>query len=38
MAPKIAIIIYTLYHHTAKMAEAVKAGIESAGGSATIYQ
>lgn len=38
MAPKVAIIIYSMYHHVAKMAEAVKAGIESAGGSATIFQ
>lgn len=38
MAPKIAIIIYTLYGHVAKLAEAEKAGIEKAGGSADIYQ
>ncbi|KAG2112401.1 flavoprotein-like protein [Suillus clintonianus] len=37
-SPKIAIIIYTMYGHIAKMAESVKGGIESAGGSATIYQ
>ncbi|KAI0253003.1 1,4-benzoquinone reductase [Lactifluus subvellereus] len=36
--PNIAIIIYTLYHHIATMAEAEKRGIEAAGGSATIYQ
>ncbi|KAI0311176.1 1,4-benzoquinone reductase [Amylostereum chailletii] len=38
MAPKVAIVIYSLYGHIAKVAEAEKAGIESAGGSATIYQ
>ncbi|THG93139.1 hypothetical protein EW145_g8456, partial [Phellinidium pouzarii] len=38
MAPKVAIIIYSMYGHIAKMAEAVKAGVESAGGSVTIYQ
>ena len=39
MAPKqINIIIYSLYHHIAKMAESVKAGIESTGNNATIYQ
>ncbi|KAF5364617.1 hypothetical protein D9758_005631 [Tetrapyrgos nigripes] len=38
MAPKIAIIIYSMYGHIAKMAESVKKGIEEAGGSATIYQ
>ncbi|KAH9059562.1 NADH-quinone oxidoreductase [Lactarius vividus] len=38
MAPKVAIVIYTLYGHIAKLAEAEKKGIESAGGSATIYQ
>jgi len=38
MAPKIAIIIYTMYGHIGKLAESVKAGVESAGGSATIYQ
>ncbi|KDR81010.1 hypothetical protein GALMADRAFT_222603 [Galerina marginata CBS 339.88] len=37
-APRIAIIIYTMYGHIAKMAESVKAGVESAGGRATIYQ
>jgi NAD(P)H dehydrogenase (quinone) len=36
--PKIGIIIYTLYGHVSTMAEAVKKGVESAGGSATIYQ
>ncbi|KZT20849.1 benzoquinone reductase [Neolentinus lepideus HHB14362 ss-1] len=38
MAPKVAIVIYTLYGHIAKLAEAVKAGIESAGGEAKIFQ
>ncbi|KAI1798348.1 flavoprotein-like protein [Ganoderma leucocontextum] len=37
-SPKVAIIIYTMYGHIATMAEGVKKGIESAGGSATIYQ
>ncbi|KAF9458390.1 NADH-quinone oxidoreductase [Collybia nuda] len=37
-APKVAIVIYTMYGHIAKMAEAVKAGVESAGGKATIFQ
>jgi len=37
-SPKVAIVIYSMYGHIAKMAEAVKAGIESAGGKATIYQ
>ncbi|CUM65749.1 uncharacterized protein PRCAT00003397001 [Priceomyces carsonii] len=36
--PKTAIIIYSLYHHIAKLAESVKAGVELAGGSATLYQ
>lgn len=38
MAPKIAIIIYTMYGHIGIMAETAKKGIESAGGSAQIYQ
>ncbi|KAH9983463.1 NADH-quinone oxidoreductase [Russula vinacea] len=38
MAPSVAIVIYTLYGHIAKLAEAEKKGIEAAGGSATIYQ
>lgn len=38
MAPKVAIIIYTLYGHTAKLAEAEKKGIEAAGGIAEIFQ
>lgn len=38
MPPKVAIIIYSLFHHIAKLAEAEKAGIEAAGGTAVIYQ
>jgi len=37
-SPKIAIVIYSMYGHIVKMAEAVKSGVEAAGGSATIYQ
>ncbi|EAU82170.1 NADH-quinone oxidoreductase [Coprinopsis cinerea okayama7 len=37
-APKVAIIIYSMYGHVAKLAEAEKAGIEKAGGTADIYQ
>jgi NAD(P)H dehydrogenase (quinone) len=36
--PKIAIVIYSMYGHIVKLAEAEKAGIEAAGGTATIYQ
>ncbi|RXW14851.1 hypothetical protein EST38_g11000 [Candolleomyces aberdarensis] len=36
--PKVAIVIYSLYGHIAKLAEAEKAGIEKAGGKADIYQ
>ncbi|KAJ7150091.1 flavoprotein-like protein [Mycena crocata] len=36
--PKIAIVVYSMYGHITKMAEAVKKGIEEAGGSATFYQ
>jgi len=35
---KIAIVIYSMYGHIAKLAESVKSGVEAAGGSATIYQ
>ncbi|SCU78577.1 LANO_0A03356g1_1 [Lachancea nothofagi CBS 11611] len=35
---KVAIIIYTLYGHTAGLAEAQKKGVEAAGGEADIYQ
>ncbi|CAH2352304.1 protoplast secreted protein 2 [[Candida] railenensis] len=38
MAPKVAIIIYSMYGHIATLAEAEKKGIESAGGEATIFQ
>ncbi|KAJ3551167.1 hypothetical protein NM688_g4870 [Phlebia brevispora] len=37
-SPKIAIIVYTMYGHIAKMAESVKKGVVGAGGAATIYQ
>ncbi|KAJ7879391.1 flavoprotein-like protein [Mycena leptocephala] len=36
--PKIAIVVYSMYGHITKMAEAVKKGIEESGGSATLYQ
>ncbi|VEU19328.1 DEKNAAC100847 [Brettanomyces naardenensis] len=35
---KIAIIIYSLYHHIAKLAEAAKAGVEASGSTAEIFQ
>ncbi|KAL8774735.1 MAG: hypothetical protein Q9209_000674 [Squamulea sp. 1 TL-2023] len=38
MAPKIAIVYYSMYGHIKKMAEAELAGIKSAGGSADLYQ
>ncbi|KAI9700531.1 MAG: Minor allergen Cla h 7 [Bogoriella megaspora] len=38
MAPKIAIVFYSMYGHIQKLAEAEKKGIEAAGGSATLYQ
>lgn len=38
MAPKVAIIIYSLYGHIAKLAEAEKIGIVEAGGSADVFQ
>ncbi|KAF8708444.1 putative Quinone reductase, partial [Rhizoctonia solani] len=38
MAPRVAIIIYSMYGHIAKLAECVKAGVEAAGGSTSIYQ
>ncbi|RCI13482.1 hypothetical protein L249_5541 [Ophiocordyceps polyrhachis-furcata BCC 54312] len=38
MAPKIAIIFYSMYGHVRKLAEAEKAGVEKAGGSADLYQ
>ncbi|RDB18431.1 Protoplast secreted protein 2 [Hypsizygus marmoreus] len=36
--PKVAIVIYTMYGHIAKLAEAIKSGLEAAGGNATIFQ
>ncbi|TFL02209.1 NADH-quinone oxidoreductase [Pterulicium gracile] len=36
--PKVAIVIYTMYGHVAKLAEAQKKGVKDAGGSATIYR
>lgn len=38
MSTNIAIVIYTMYHHVATLAEEVKKGIEAAGSNATIYQ
>ncbi|KAF8316097.1 flavoprotein WrbA [Clavulina sp. PMI_390] len=38
MAPRIAIVIYTMYGHIAKVAEAEAAAIKAAGGEATIFQ
>jgi len=38
MAPKIAIIYYSMYGHIAKLAEAEKAGVEAAGGKADVFQ
>ncbi|KAE8150313.1 putative NADH-quinone oxidoreductase [Aspergillus avenaceus] len=38
MAPKIAIVFYSMYGHILKLAEAEKKGIEAAGGTADIYQ
>lgn len=38
MAPKTAIIIYSMYHHIATMAESVKAGVIKAGGSVDVFQ
>ncbi|TFK66933.1 flavo protein WrbA [Pluteus cervinus] len=38
MSPRVAIIIYTMYGHIGKLAEAVKKGVESAGGKAEIFQ
>lgn len=35
---QINIVIYSLYHHIAKMAESVKAGVESSGHKCQIYQ
>jgi len=38
MAPKIAIVFYSMYGHIKKLAEAEKAGIEAAGGTADLFQ
>ncbi|UNI23681.1 NAD(P)H dehydrogenase (quinone) [Purpureocillium takamizusanense] len=38
MAPKIAIVYYSMYGHIRQLAEAEKKGIEKAGGTADIYQ
>ncbi|EER29395.1 Minor allergen Alt a 7 [Coccidioides posadasii str. Silveira] len=38
MAPKIAIVFYSMYGHILKLAEAEKRGIEAAGGTADLYQ
>ncbi|KAI5857372.1 putative benzoquinone reductase [Durotheca rogersii] len=38
MAPKIAIVYYSTWGHVRKLAEAEKAGIERAGGTADLYQ
>ncbi|THH22530.1 hypothetical protein EUX98_g8166 [Antrodiella citrinella] len=37
-SPRVAIIIYSMYGHIAKLAESVKSGIAEAGGNATIFQ
>ncbi|KAI1334551.1 quinone oxidoreductase [Xylariaceae sp. FL0016] len=38
MAPKVAIVFYSMYGHIRKLAEAEKAGIEKAGGKCDLYQ
>ncbi|KAI6042001.1 flavoprotein-like protein [Pisolithus marmoratus] len=38
MCPRVAIVIYTLYGHIGRLAEAVKSGVQSAGGQAQIFQ
>jgi len=38
MAPKIAIVYYSLYGHIRKMADGVKKGVEAAGGTVDMYQ
>ncbi|KAK7753010.1 flavodoxin-like fold protein [Diatrype stigma] len=38
MAPKVAIVFYSMYGHIRKMAEAEKEGIEKAGGQADLFQ
>jgi len=38
MAPKVAIIYYSMYGHIAQLAQAEKAGIEEAGGKVDVFQ
>ncbi|KAK0477874.1 NADH-quinone oxidoreductase [Armillaria novae-zelandiae] len=38
MAPNVAIVIYSMHGHITKLAEAVKDGVDGAGGAASIYQ
>lgn len=38
MAPKIAIVFYSMYGHIKTLAEAEKKGIEAAGGTVDLYQ
>lgn len=38
MSKNVAIVIYSMYHHIATMAESVKAGVIASGNNATIYQ
>ena len=38
MAPKIAVIYYSMYGHVKQMADAEIRGIESAGGKADLFQ
>jgi len=38
MAPKIAIVYYSMYGHIAQLAQAEKKGIEAAGGTVDLYQ
>jgi len=38
MAPKVAIVYYSMYGHIRKLADAEKAGIEKAGGKVDLYQ
>ncbi|EJD08452.1 1,4-benzoquinone reductase [Fomitiporia mediterranea MF3/22] len=38
MAPRVAIVIYSMHGHIAKMAESIHAGVNSAGGNAKILQ
>lgn len=38
MAPKVAIVYYSMYGHVRTMAQAVKSGIESAGGKVDLFQ